>query len=437
MRIPKAIFIDPDRNALYGCVAIAVSMFVFAYSTNFGKLPILVYYALWFPLLLVGYRRALGNLLKYYWILPFGILACLSVFWSNAPGVSARAAVQYATHILCALVAARTMNIKTLTRGTLAGVFLVLLYSLAKRTYQFDPFDGDYSFVGAFSSKNQLGFFCTIGIYFAFASLFILGENRAWRIFAVLCGAISAVMLVKAHSATALITIVAALATAIGLSVLAPFSPRIRKILLAVAIVLGAGAVVAALSAGGYDLLLSAFGKNTTLTGRTYLWSQGLAAASRNPMLGVGYQAYWVQGFPDAERLWREFYIASRTGFHFHDTYIETLVELGVVGAILLSIVFIRVEVALLRRFLDDRNDRAARIMFGLIIMLVLRSFVEVDVLTPYVVGSFLLYYAAGLVAVPQAQPAIRRLLEWRASALPASAPSRRISSPRRDAWRP
>ena len=41
--------------------------------------------------------------------------------------------------------------------------------------------------------------------------------------------------------------------------------------------------------------------------------------------------------------------------------------------------------------------------MFGIAVMLLVRSFVEVDVLHPYVVGSFLLYYAAGLLAVPQA----------------------------------
>jgi exopolysaccharide production protein ExoQ len=408
MRIQKAIFIDPQRNSLYGCVAIAISMFVFAYSSNYGKLPILVYYAMWFPLILIDYRKSLGNLSRYYWLVPFGVLACLSVFWSNAPSVSARAAIQYATHILCALIAARTMSIKTLTRGTVAGVFIVILFSLATGSYEFDPFDGDYSFVGAFSSKNQLGFFCTVGIYFAFASLFILGENRAWRAFAALCGMVSAVTLLKAHSATALITIIAALATVIGLGAVAPFAPRMRKILLTIAIILGTGALLAALGAGGYDLLLSAFGKDATLTGRTYLWSQGLAAAAQNPVLGVGYQAYWVQGFPDAERLWREFYIASRTGFHFHDTYIETLVELGVAGTLLLSLVFIRVEAVLLKRFLDDRNDRAAYIMFGLVTMLLLRSFVEVDVITPYVVGSFLLYYAAGLVAVPQAKPVLR-----------------------------
>ena len=40
--------------------------------------------------------------------------------------------------------------------------------------------------------------------------------------------------------------------------------------------------------------------------------------------------------------------------------------------------------------------------MLGIGVMLLVRSFVEVDVLHPYVVGSFLLYYSAGLLATSQ-----------------------------------
>ena len=34
---------------------------------------------------------------------------------------------------------------------------------------------------------------------------------------------------------------------------------------------------------------------------------------------------------------------ASRSGFHFHNTYIEVLVELGFVGLVLIGLVMIRV----------------------------------------------------------------------------------------------
>ncbi len=81
-------------------------------------------------------------------------------------------------------------------------------------------------------------------------------------------------------------------------------------------------------------------GKDSTLTGRTYLWQQGIEAAKASPLVGVGYQAYWVQGFSEAERLWEEFYIGSRAGFHFHNTFIEAVVETGLIGLILLTMVW-------------------------------------------------------------------------------------------------
>jgi exopolysaccharide production protein ExoQ len=409
MRIAKAILIDPDRNLLYGMAALTVSLFVFAYSTLFGKLPILVYYAVWFPLILVDYRKVLGNWGRYYWILPFAVLACLSVFWSQASGASARAAIQFATHLVCAFIAARTIGIRTLTLGTLVGITIVVLFSLAFGSYHYDPFDGDYSFSGAFASKNLLGFFCSIGIYFAFACIFVLRERLIWCGLAVVCAALAGYALIAAHSATALLTTIVALAVLMGLGVVRPFRPRTRKILAAIGIVAGIGLFAALMAGGGFDLILALFGKNSTLTGRTYLWSQGLAAAAKAPLLGVGYQAYWVVGFPDAERLWQEFYITTKTGFHFHNTYIETLVELGVVGVILVAIVFVRTAIGYLTRFLADRDDKTARILLGLMAMLLLRSFVEVDVINPYAIGSFLLYYSAALLA---ASPARQRAFQ-------------------------
>lgn len=399
MKIAKAYFVSPDHNFAYAAVAITVSIFVFAYSTRFGPVSILAYYALWLPLVLVDYRHVLGNYVRFSWIVAFGVLAVLSLFWSDAPGVSARAGVQYMSHIVCALIAARIVDIRTLTLGALAGICLVVLYSLAFGEYHYDPIDGEYSFVGAFASKNQLGFFSSLGIYFAFAGLFILRERGFWRLFALLVAGLCGYALIASQSATSIIAVAATLAVMVALGVMFLFAPSTRKALLLAALLLGLGLAFVGLNLGGLDVLLGAFGKDATLTGRTYLWSEGIAAAWQTPFFGVGYQAYWVQGFSEAERLWEEFYIGTRSGFHFHNTYIEVLVELGLSGLALLLLLVVRVTAGHLMRVLDDHRDRAAHVLFGLALMLLVRSFFEVDVITPYVVGSFLLYYAAGLLA--------------------------------------
>ena len=88
-----------------------------------------------------------------------------------------RTGVQYLTHVICALIAVRVLDIRTLTRGALVGTGIVLLYSLLFGVYHADPLDGTVSFVGAFASKNQLGFYASLGIYFAFVAPIALGER--------------------------------------------------------------------------------------------------------------------------------------------------------------------------------------------------------------------------------------------------------------------
>ncbi|WP_163267692.1 O-antigen ligase family protein [Chelativorans alearense] len=396
MKIPVAIFVSPNRNFGYGVVAIAVSLFVFAYSTRFGQVPILIYYALWLPLPFIDPQRYLRGNAHLPWIVAFGVFALLSTFWSAAPSATARAGVQYLTHIACALIAARSVSPRTLTFGGLAGVALVLAYSLAVGGYHYDPIDGSYTFVGAFSSKNQLGFFASLGIYLAFAALVLLRERGLLVAPTLFVGALSGYCLLFSQSATSVITVAIALAASLAMNTLQLFAPIPRKLLFAAGAVLALLGLFAALQLGAFDAVLGAFGKDATLTGRTYLWSEGMAAAREHPVLGMGYQAYWVHGFPDAERLWEEFYITARTGFHFHNTYIEALVELGAIGLVLLVILLIGVTAGHTSILLGNRRDPAARLMFGLSVMLLLRSLAEVDMMTPYVVGSFLLYYAAG-----------------------------------------
>lgn len=400
MRIAKAVLVDPERNVAFGVCALALSYFVFAYSTLFGQAPILIYYACWLPLLLVDHRRFLNEMPYLWWVVPFAAFALVSTFWSAAPGASARASVQYASHIACALIAARVISARTLTLGSLGGVALVLAYSLAVGEYHYDPIDGTYSFVGAFASKNQLGFFASLGIVFSYVALFLLKERRVWAIAAVATGLLSVHCLLISQSATSVIAVAGTLALSVCVSVALRLRRRMRLFVVFAGVGLALIGAYVALHMGAFDAVLGAFGKDTTLTGRTYLWSQGLAAARENPVLGRGYQAYWVEGFSDAERLWAEFFITARTGFHFHSTYIETLVELGGVGALLMCALLVAVVAGHLARLLRGRGVLMAQIMLALAAMLVVRSFVEVDVITPYVIGSFLLYYIAGVLAM-------------------------------------
>lgn len=408
MKIPKAIFIDPARNRLYGTVAVSLSVFVFAYSVRYGQPAILLYYALWLPLVLIDYRRVLGNYGRFLWIIAFGAFAILSVFWSDAPRVTLRTGVQYASHIVCALIAARTIDLKTLLLGLLGGTLLVLFFSFAFGDYIYDPLDGSYSFSGLFASKNQLGFFASLAVYSAFVFLFMPATRRLEKVGAAFIGVFGVYALFVSQSATAIIALSATLASVVGLGATLFFQPRTRRAFVAFGLTLAVILAAAAYALGAVDLVLAFFGKDSTLTGRTYLWSEGWLAAQDSPLVGLGYQAYWVQGFSEAERLWHEFFISSRTGFHFHNTYIEAMVELGYVGCILIGLLILRTLLGVLRRLISTRVGLEPLVLAGIMIMLVIRSFFEIDIMTPYAIGSFLLYYSAGRLVGWQALPSHR-----------------------------
>lgn len=399
MRIAKASLIEPGANTAYAATAVALSFFVFAYSFRFGQVSILAYYALWLPLVVVDYRRVLGNYARYGWIFAFAIFACLSVFWSQAPGVTTRAGVQYLSHVVCALIAMRVVDTRTLVRGGLAGTALVLCYSLVFGVYHLDPLDGTYSFVGAFASKNQLGFYASLAVLFAFAALFLGGERGAWKLVALVCVAVALYCLKASQSATSVLTTAAVAGLCLGLKALEWLAPAHRKILFLVLAVFAALVLLAGAYGGGYALVLGAFGKDATLTGRTYLWQQGIETAAAAPFVGIGYQAFWVQGFAEAERLWAAFFIGTRSGFHFHNTFIAATVETGLIGCLLLSMVLLVALAGHLHRLLSAAHDLEALVLFTVAALLAVRTFVEIDILNPYHVGSFLLYFAAGKLA--------------------------------------
>ncbi|CDZ36044.1 O-antigen ligase family protein [Neorhizobium galegae] len=407
MRIAKSALVDPAHNEVYGVAAVALSFFVFAYSSRFGQISILAYYGVWFLLLLADYRRALGNYLRYLWIFGFALFCFISAFWSPAFGISLRTAIQYLTHLVCALIAMRTISVLTLTRGAIVGTAIVLLFSMLFGTYLYDAIDGSYSFVGAFSSKNQLGFYASLGLLFAASYLLIWRQKGLWLVASGGVGLLSAYCLLASQSATSAITTAGVLALCLGYMPVAHLAPNHRKLLVAGLVVIAVVAVIGALQVGAVDAVLGIFGKDSTLTGRTYLWQQGIEAIRENPILGTGYQGYWVPGFADAERLWDDFFITARSGFHFHNTFIEVAVETGLVGLALLCMIMLTNVFGHLSAMLSRDRDPGSTLLCALSILLLIRAFVEVDVLFPYQIGSFLMFYAAGRLTLRRKSPAL------------------------------
>ncbi|MCJ2142024.1 O-antigen ligase family protein [Methylobacterium sp. E-066] len=265
-------------------------------------------------------------------ILLWPALAILSAAWSLTPGISAYHGLQLLATIVAGIALRATVGLSGVVRivflGLLGGQILSVVLGVAAPGMT-RGLSGEWS--GVYSHKNVLGGLMSLQLLCA-ASLFLQGWNRVLTGVAFL-GALA--LLASSHSATALMAGVLGLAP---LSVIMAWRQGnlVTGFCLGVAIALaGIGVLVGA--SYGADLsasLLSDLGKDTTLTGRTILWQFGIDQFWREPVIGIGYKAYWESPITTAPYL---HFTTKQKVWFFHNNFIDIAVAFGTVGLLVFS----------------------------------------------------------------------------------------------------
>ena len=353
----------------------------------FGSLAALIFLLFGLLLIAVSLGRNLHAFLRFWYILLVPIFCIASVLWSQFPSETLRYSIQLTVTFLIAIAIGASVTPASLLRSMYGAYGIGVLGSVLFGRVR----DDIGAWLGIFGSKNAFASHISVFTLAAIAVLFDRSASRLLR-FSALCGVLAAgPLLIKGQSVGAVLP----LFPTIFVSVMIIFSrylSRLQKVIAGT--VLGTGVAVVAVVALVYgteifDAVLSYSGKDVTLTGRTDLWEFGWRAISDNPLLGLGYQAFWVQGYDPAEMLWEEFSIISRMGFNFHNTYIATAVEIGVVGLALE--VFILYSALLSVLIWAARAPQPANaFLASLLVLIVLRSFVEVEVFYQFGVSTIM-----------------------------------------------
>ncbi|KKN63838.1 hypothetical protein LCGC14_0497680 [marine sediment metagenome] len=270
----------------------------------------------------------------------------LSVFWSNAPGLTLRYAIQLGLTFAIAIAAASRLSVTATLRVVLVVTLIVGLASIG-----LGRVNGNGLWTGIFGSKNALSQSATVMVIAAAAVLIDRRGRGGWVWLAALNLTIGMILLNKAGSAGGTIATMLAVLGMLSLWTMRRLTSW-QRIFLGFLMVLGTIFVIM-LVIGYFDafaqVFLAATGKEITLTGRTDLWRIAFSEIARHPFLGQGFQAFWVPGNALAESLWAEFGITTKTGFHFHHTLISNAVEIGLIGVMLQIVVFFSTLVIILR----------------------------------------------------------------------------------------
>lgn len=287
-------------------------------------------------------RRHIWNLLRQNApILIFFSYCAISVLWSDYTFVAFKRWVKGVGDLLLVFVILSEASPEAALKRLFSRVAFVLIplsvllikyYPDLGRTYNYWTFQP--LLVGVCDNKNTLGMLCMIcglGALWQFLAVYRNHKavNRTGQLLAQ--GALIAMiiwLLSVADSVTALCCFIIA-----GGLMLVTSATRImrRPLALQILIISIVSFSLLFLFADSAGWLVSALGRDSTLTGRTNIWRVVLGV-SGNSWFGAGFESFWT-----GERL-RTIWANTMNGLNEgHNGYIEVYLNLGWVGVMLLA----------------------------------------------------------------------------------------------------
>jgi exopolysaccharide production protein ExoQ len=364
--------------------------------------------------------RAFRNFLQLnFAILLYFFYCAVSVAWSDAPGIALKRWIKAAGEMIVILVVltdpSPTAALKRLfTRLSfvlipLSALFIYVIPSLGS---SYDPIDRKIFYFGVCTWKNQLGLLCMI-----------CGLSSLWQMIDAYCNremkhrvgclcahammfVLSAWLIVKADAMTSFSCLGLASAVMI-LSAQRWATRRPGSVFLLVASATGIALFALFIDTAGS--LLHSIGRNSTLTGRTEIWSAVLAQHT-NPILGTGFESFWMGN--RMQSVWD----MSQVGIEeAHNGYLEFYVNLGLIGLALLGILIVDGYRNVAESF--RRDPQAGRLRVALFTGAVIYNFTEAGfrMMTPMWVGFLLVITAAPAQRIMDAKAGIN--LHWRLGA--------------------
>src|SRR6516165_2254095 len=297
-----------------------------------------------------------------------------SVLWAFSPE---RSLIRFVQQVMIVTSIVRPAMLAARTADMLRGLFLCFAFALILNTLfvlegsvtivSYGSKLVDIGYQGYFLGKNYLGECAVIALLLSLHEM--LNRGR-WRVFGVIVGIIAIVLVFLSGSKTAL-----------GLALISPFLAGVALIVrkmtrISPAIVLLSIAFCYAILSSVsnfniYRLAYMLYG-DSSLTGRTVIWDFAQYEIARRPLLGWGYQSFWL--VPDSPS------IVDAPGWvkmmpNAHNGYYDTMLETGYVGLVFL-LVFIVATLHAVGR-VAERDPARARLLLSLALFVILYNFLE------------------------------------------------------------
>jgi exopolysaccharide production protein ExoQ len=409
-----------DADAAIGFVLFLIMLFIPQLDTAGAALFTLI--SVWYAL--ARRRQLTAVLLPRAFLLSVPALALFSVLWSEVPLLTLKYSLEFGLTVVLGLLLSAVPNPKRLIEGIFLAFAAHVLVSIGLGQTVALGANGETAFAGLNDSKNLLADAAATGFVVSSAVFFIGIEDRKLSrcLVAPLVGIVQIYAIVAARSAGAAVGLLIAEAVFLFFLILRKTTFPIRATALGG---LGFSLVFIALAYETLsdivvDVATRYFDKDTTFTGRAYLWERAGDLINEKPLLGRGFHAFWNQGNPDAEGMWRYLSIQSESGFNFHNSFVEVLVHLGWFGLFVFCLTLLIAFVFVLTRFIR-RPDLTQCFWLAMLVYQCIRMPIETIGTYEFSFTTVLVFIGFGYALTPVEQPRPRQ----RAAAVAAAAPAR------------
>lgn len=378
----------------------AVLLFVPLMTTQvpmFGPLVVLAQFGVLALLIAARPVQCLQTLLHWWPLLATPIIAIASFIWSDLPADSLRYACLLFFTAFVGVLLANLVRPRRFIVMSFIGMLIFCVLSILTRN-QGASVHGPV-LIGLTGSKNQMAM---AGYTLMMAALGVLldGKNGALMRLAAAPSILLGLFIVATTDSATAVLVAAASGPLLVVMVVAQFLPPAGRIGTALALV----AMLSPLALIWNDIndwlsnsVLSAMGKDSTLTGRTHLWEIAHDLIARRPLQGYGYQAIWMGDSADTLGILRWAGISDGRTFSFHNTYLQVGVDTGYLGITALVVVLAAIALAGLRQFILKPTVATSYFYLNFLIIVVI-SMTDVVIL-PFLPRTMLLF-ACGVYAL-------------------------------------
>ena len=324
-------------------------------QTNTSLILVLFFlnYLVTFCLLLLRWKKVIKVMKKEKIIILLVGIAVFSFTWSSLPKKTITRGIAIVGSSLFGLYLASRYTLKEQLKllGWMYGFAVVMSFLFIAAIPKFGIMGGIHAgrWRGIYNHKNTLGKVIAPGII-VFLLLAFNSKKYSWLFW--IAFSLAFILLVRSSSTTSLINGVCLIAVSISFRV---FRWRDNLMIPSTIVIASVGAIFYIIISVTTEAILTALGKDTTLTGRGDMWPYIFEMIAKKPVLGYGYGAFWYG--PDTP----SFYIWKVTGWtppNSHNGFLDLWLQIGLIGLVIYVFGFF--AITLPKAFYWVRNTRTS-----------------------------------------------------------------------------